>query len=425
MVLILHVKLYIDRCLHCVEKQYYFYFFFSYFYYLYSLIENIQEIAIDRFMKKIQMVDLITQYEEIKSEVDTAIQEVITNAQFINGPYVKQFQQDLENYLGVKHVIPCANGTDALQIALMALDLKPGDEVITPSFTYIATTEVIALLRLTPVFVDVNEDDFCMNIDSLRAAITINTKAIVPVHLYGQAANMEEIMNVAMEHNLTVIEDNAQAIGCDYTFTDGTKKKTGAIGHIGATSFFPSKNLGCYGDGGAIFTNDNKLADKMRMIANHGQSERYYHDVVGCNSRLDSIQAAVLCVKLKKLDQYIASRNKVAEYYDRELSKIPGIIVPARNAHSNHVFHQYTMQLNGINRDELNKFLAEREIPSMIYYPVPGHKQKMFASFGLADMILPVTDLLTTKVLSLPIHTEMEEEQLAHICNSIKEFVNR
>lgn len=376
-------------------------------------------------MKKIQMVDLITQYEEIKSDVDTAIQEVITNAQFINGPYVKQFQQDLEKYLGVKHVIPCANGTDALQIALMALDLKPGDEVITPSFTYIATTEVIALLRLTPVFVDVNEDDFCMNIDSLRAAITINTKAIVPVHLYGQAANMEEIMNVAREHNLTVIEDNAQAIGCDYTFVDGTKKKTGAIGHIGATSFFPSKNLGCYGDGGAIFTNDDKLADKMRMIANHGQSERYYHDVVGCNSRLDSIQAAVLCVKLKKLDQYIAARNKVAEYYDRELSKIPGITVPARNMYSNHVFHQYTMQLKGINRDELNKFLAEKDIPSMIYYPVPGHKQKMFASFGLKDMILPATDLLTTKVLSLPIHTEMEEEQLAYICNAIKEFVNR
>ncbi len=376
-------------------------------------------------MKKIQMVDLITQYEEIKSDVDTAIQEVITNAQFINGPYVKQFQQDLEKYLGVKHVIPCANGTDALQIALMALGLKPGDEVITPSFTYIATTEVIALLRLTPVFVDVNEDDYCMNIDSLRAAITINTKAIVPVHLYGQAANMEEIMNVAREHNLTVIEDNAQAIGCDYTFVDGTKKKTGAIGHIGATSFFPSKNLGCYGDGGAIFTNDDKLADKMRMIANHGQSERYYHDVVGCNSRLDSIQAAVLCVKLKKLDQYITARNKVAEYYDRELSKIPGITVPARNMHSNHVFHQYTMQLKGINRDELNKFLAEKDIPSMIYYPVPGHKQKMFASFGLKDMILPVTDLLTTKVLSLPIHTEMEEEQLAYICNAIKEFVNR
>ena len=376
-------------------------------------------------MKKIQMVDLITQYEKIKSDVDTAIQEVISNAQFINGPYVKQFQIDLEAYLGVKHVIPCANGTDALQIALMALGLQPGDEVITPSFTYIATTEVIALLRLTPVFVDVNEDDFCMNIDSLKAAITPKTKAIVPVHLYGQAANMEDIMKVAKANNLFVIEDNAQAIGCDYTFSDGTTRKTGAIGHIGATSFFPSKNLGCYGDGGAICTNDDDLAGKMRMIANHGQSERYYHDVVGCNSRLDSIQAAVLCIKLKELDRYIDSRNKAAAYYDRELSKILGIKVPARTSYSNHVFHQYTMQLDGIDRDELNVFLAQKDIPSMIYYPVPGHRQKMFASFGLKDVDLPITDLLTTKVLSLPIHTELEEEQLAYICNSIKEFVNQ
>lgn len=376
-------------------------------------------------MKKIQMVDLITQYEEIKSDVDTAILEVLSKAQFINGPYVKQFQEDLERYLGVKHVIPCANGTDALQIALMALDLKPGDEVITPSFTYIATTEVIALLRLTPVFVDVNEDDFCMNIESLEAAITPKTKAIVPVHLYGQAANMEAIMQLAEKHGITVIEDNAQAIGCDYTFLDGTKKKTGAIGHIGATSFFPSKNLGCYGDGGAIFTNDDKLAATMRMIANHGQSERYYHDIVGCNSRLDTIQAAVLCIKLKKLDEYIASRNRAAEFYDRELSKIPGITVPRRSSHSNHVFHQYTMQLDGIDRDALNKFLAEKEIPSMIYYPVPGHRQKMFASFGLADTALPVTDKLTTKVLSLPIHTELDDEQLAFICSAVKEFVER
>jgi len=376
-------------------------------------------------MKKIQMVDLITQYEEIKSDVDTAILEVLSKAQFINGPYVKQFQEDLERYLGVKHVIPCANGTDALQIALMALDLKPGDEVITPSFTYIATTEVIALLRLTPVFVDVNEDDFCMNIESLEAAITPKTKAIVPVHLYGQAANMEAIMQLAEKHGIAVIEDNAQAIGCEYTFLDGTKKKTGAIGHIGATSFFPSKNLGCYGDGGAIFTNDDELAAKMRMIANHGQSERYYHDIVGCNSRLDTIQAAVLCIKLKKLDEYIASRNRAAEFYDRELSKIPGITVPRRSSHSNHVFHQYTMQLDGIDRDALNKFLAEKEIPSMIYYPVPGHRQKMFASFGLADTVLPITDKLTSKVLSLPIHTELDDEQLAFICSAIKEFVER
>lgn len=376
-------------------------------------------------MKKIQMVDLISQYEKIKPEVDTAIQEVITHAQFINGPYVKRFQEDLERYLGAKHVIPCANGTDALQIALMALDLEPGDEVITPSFTYIATTEVIALLRLKPVFVEVNEDDFCMNIESLEAAITPKTKVIVPVHLYGQAANMEEILNVARKHNLKVIEDNAQAIGCEYTFSDGTVKKTGTIGDIGATSFFPSKNLGCYGDGGAICTNDDALAAKMRMIANHGQSERYYHDIVGCNSRLDSIQAAVLCIKLKELDGYIDARNNAAAYYDSELGKTPGITVPKRTAYSNHVFHQYTLQLNGIDRDALNKFLAERDIPSMIYYPVPGHKQKMFASFGLENVHLPITDLLTTKVLSLPIHTELEEEQLAFICATIKEFVDK
>lgn len=376
-------------------------------------------------MKKIQMVDLITQYENIKSDVDTAIQEILSKAQFINGPYVKQFQSDMEEYLGVKHVIPCANGTDALQIALMSLDLQPGDEVITPSFTYIATTEMIALLRLKPVFVDVNEDDFCMDVEHLKKVITSKTKAIVPVHLYGQAANMEEIMKIADEKGIKVIEDNAQAIGCDYKFSDGTIRKTGTIGHIGATSFFPSKNLGCYGDGGAIFTNDDELAAKMRMIANHGQSERYYHDVVGCNSRLDSIQAAVLVVKLKKLDEYIAARNKVAEYYDNELSKIPGIRVPERTPQSNHVFHQYTLQLDGIDRDGLHKFLAEKDVPSMIYYPVPGHKQKMFASFGLSDSDLPVTDTLTEKVLSLPIHTEMEQEQLVFICEAIKEFVGK
>lgn len=376
-------------------------------------------------MKKIQMVDLITQYENIKSDVDTAIQEILSKAQFINGPYVKQFQSDMEEYLGVKHVIPCANGTDALQIALMSLGLQPGDEVITPSFTYIATTEVIALLRLKPVFVDVNEDDFCMDVEHLKKVITSKTKAIVPVHLYGQAANMEEIMKIADEKGIKVIEDNAQAIGCDYKFSDGTIRKTGTIGHIGATSFFPSKNLGCYGDGGAIFTNDDELAAKMRMIANHGQSERYYHDVVGCNSRLDSIQAAVLVIKLKKLDEYIAARNKVAEYYDNELSKIPGIRVPERTPQSNHVFHQYTLQLDGIDRDGLHKFLAEKDVPSMIYYPVPGHKQKMFASFGLSDSDLPVTDTLTEKVLSLPIHTEMEQEQLVFICEAIKEFVGK
>lgn len=376
-------------------------------------------------MKKIQMVDLISQYEAIQTEVDQAIKEICSKAQFINGPDVIQFSEEFKNYLGAKHVIPCANGTDALQIALMALDLQPGDEVITPSFTYIATTEVIALLRLKPVFVEVNADDFCMNIESLEAAITPKTKAIVPVHLYGQAANMEAIMQIAEKHNLKVIEDNAQAIGCDYVFSNGSVKKTMTIGHIGCTSFFPSKNLGCYGDGGAITTNDDELAAKMRMIANHGQSERYYHDVVGCNSRLDTIQAAVLRIKLRKLDEYIAKRNYVASFYDSELGSIKGITVPARASHSNHVFHQYTMKLDGIDRDALNTYLASKDIPSMIYYPVPGHKQKMFSSFNLGDSDMPVTDDLTSRVISLPIHTEFEDEQLKYICDTIKQFVNR
>lgn len=376
-------------------------------------------------MKKIQMVDLVTQYSEIQTEVDQAIKDICVKAQFINGPDVSAFTEEFKTYLGAKHVIPCANGTDALQIALMALDLQPGDEVITPSFTYIATTEVIALLRLKPVFVEVNADDFCMNIENLKAAITPKTKAIVPVHLYGQAANMEAIMDVAEKHNLFVIEDNAQAIGCDYIFSDGSKKKTMTIGHIGCTSFFPSKNLGCYGDGGAITTNDDDLAAQMRMIANHGQSERYYHDVVGCNSRLDTIQAAVLRIKLRKLDTYIAKRNYVAEYYDRELSPIEGITIPSRTSYSNHVFHQYTLQLEGINRDDLNAFLASKDIPSMIYYPVPGHKQKMFASFNLGELDMPVTDSLTLRVISLPIHTEFDDDQLKYICDTIKEFVLR
>lgn len=375
-------------------------------------------------MKKIQMVDLVAQYEKIKPEVDAAMQHVISTAQFINGSYVQSFKQDLENYLGVKHVIPCANGTDALQIALMALGLKSGDEIITPSFTYIATTEVIALLGLKPVFVEVNSDDFCINIESLRKAISPKTKAIVPVHLYGQAANMEEIMKIATEKGIYVIEDNAQAIGCDYTFSDGTVKKTGTIGHIGATSFFPSKNLGCYGDGGAIFTNNDELAAKLKMIANHGQSKKYYHDTVGCNSRLDTIQAAVLQVKLKRLDSYSKARNEVASYYDRELGKITGITVPKRTSYSNHVFHQYTLQLDGINREALIAHLTEKEIPCMVYYPVPAHRQKMFASFNLGALNLPTTDWLTERVISLPIHTEMEKEQLHYICETITNFVN-
>lgn len=371
------------------------------------------------------MVDLVTQYEEIKSEVDHAIIDIISKAQFINGPAVQEFQAQLEGYLKVKHVIPCANGTDALQIALMALDLKPGDEVITPSFTYIATTEVMALLGLKPIFVEVDTDTFCIDPLEIEKAITPKTKAIVPVHLYGQAANMDEIMKISRKHNLFVVEDNAQAIGSDYYHEDGSVSKTGTIGHIGCTSFFPSKNLGCYGDGGAIFTNDDALALKLRMIANHGQSKRYYHDVVGCNSRLDTIQAAVLKIKLKKLDHYIENRRKVADYYDTFFKTFPQVKTPVRGKYSKHVFHQYTLQLEGVNRDGLNAFLAEKDIPSMIYYPVPAHRQKMFESFGSGETVLPKTDWLTERVISLPIHTEMEEEQLAYICNGIAEFLNK
>ena len=371
------------------------------------------------------MVDLITQYQKIKPAVDEAILSVIEKAQFINGPEVTSFQAEMENYLSVKHVIPCANGTDALQIALMALGLKSGDEVITPSFTYIATTEVMALLGLKPVFVEVEKDTFCIDPSTIEAAITDKTKAIVPVHLYGQAANMTAIMEIANKHGLKVIEDNAQAIGSDYAFPDGTTSKTGTIGHIGCTSFFPSKNLGCYGDGGAIFTNDDALAASMRMIANHGQSKRYYHDVVGCNSRLDSIQAAILRIKLRDLDNYIAARRKVADHYDQFFADFKGVTTPVRDKYSKHVFHQYTLQLEGIDRDKLSEFLATKDVPSMIYYPVPAHKQKMFASFGSDQTVLPLTDWLTERVISLPIHTEMEQEQLDYICASVAEYINK
>ena len=375
-------------------------------------------------MRKIQMVDTKTQYLAIKPQVDAAIDEVLDAAAYINGKAVKDFTQNLATYLGAEHVIPCANGTDALQIAMMALDLQPGDEVITPSFTYIATTEVVALLRLTPVFVDVDPVTFCMDIASLKKAITPKTKAIVPVHLYGQAAPMEEIMAIAKAHNLYVIEDNAQAIGCDYTFADGTKKKTGTIGHIGATSFYPSKNLGAFGDGGALFTNDKVLADKMAMIANHGQSARYYHDVVGCNSRLDSIQAAVLNIKLQHLDAYNQARQKVANYYSAAFANIPAIITPAISAYTTHVFHQYTMQLKNVDREKFIAHLAAKEIPCMIYYPVPGHLQKMFGEQNNIQWNLPVTDQLTPCVCSLPIHTEMDETQLAYIVEGVQSFFN-
>jgi UDP-2-acetamido-2-deoxy-ribo-hexuluronate aminotransferase len=375
-------------------------------------------------MRPIQMVDTKTQYLHIKEEVDAGIHAVLDSAAYINGKAVQDFTANLNAYLGAKHTIPCANGTDALQIAMMALDLQPGDEVITPSFTYIATTEVIALLRLKPVFVEVDRATFCIDPAAIEKAITPKTKAIVPVHLYGQAANMEAIMQIAKKHNLYVIEDNAQAIGCDYTFIDGAKKKAGTIGTVGCTSFYPSKNLGAFGDGGAIFTNDDELAVKLKMIANHGQKERYYHDVVGCNSRLDSIQAAILDVKLKHLDEYIAARQKAAAFYNEAFAGNEKITVPYVADFTNHVYHQYTLILNGVDRDGLNKYLADQKIPSMIYYPVPAHRQKMFEAFGGSDYDLPTTDWLTERVISLPIHTELDIEQLQYITQHVLTFIN-
>ena len=369
------------------------------------------------------MVDLVSQYQSIKPEIDKAILSVIENAQFINGPEVTGFKSELENYLDIKNVIPCANGTDALQIALMSLGLKPGDEIITPSFTYIATTEVMALLGLKPVFVEVNPGTFCIDPTKIKEAITNKTKAIVPVHLYGQAAPMNEIMEIAFENNLFVIEDNAQAIGCDYLLSNGNTVKTGTIGHIGCTSFFPSKNLGCFGDGGALFTNNDELAVKIKMISNHGQSKQYHHDVVGCNSRLDNLQAAVLRIKLRNLDKYNAERNKVANYYDKFFAEIKELSPPQRAENSTHVFHQYTLKLNDIDRNELRNYLADRDIPSMIYYPIPAHKQKMFEAFGSSNTNLPITDWLTERVISLPIHTEMTEDQLEKICSTVLEFI--
>jgi UDP-2-acetamido-2-deoxy-ribo-hexuluronate aminotransferase len=376
-------------------------------------------------MRQIQMVDTKTQYHKIKSEVDRAVVDVMESTAFINGKPVQSFAANLSTYLGVKHTIPCANGTDALQIAMMALGLEPGDEVITPSFTYIATTEVIALLRLTPVFVEVNPDTFCIDPAAIEKAITARTKAIVPVHLYGQAAEMEKIMAIAEKHGLSVIEDNAQAIGGDYYFTNGDQRKTGTIGHIGTTSFYPSKNLGAFGDGGAIFTNDDSLAQKIKMVANHGQSRQYYHDVVGCNSRLDTIQAAILDIKLKHLDEYISARIKVADHYDRTFAGNASIKTPSRASYGKHVFHQYTLQLTGVNRDALKEHLATKNIPSMIYYPVPGHRQKMFEAFNVSSLSLPVTDELTKKVISLPIHTEFDEEQLDYITKEVLSFINK
>jgi dTDP-4-amino-4,6-dideoxygalactose transaminase len=376
------------------------------------------------YMRPLHMVDLKQQYLNIKSEIDAAVADVLDSSVFIGGPQVNSFSKNLADYLGVKHVIPCANGTDALQIAMMALGLEQGDEVITPSFTYVATTEVIALLRLKPVFVEVDTQTFCVDIEAIKKAITPKTKAIVPVHLYGHAAQMEEIMAIAKEHNLFVIEDNAQAIGSDYTFKDGTTKKTGSIGTIGCTSFFPSKNLGCYGDGGAMCTDDDALAEKLKMIANHGQRVKYYHDWVGCNSRLDALQAAILNIKLPLLDSYIDARRKAADFYDKAFAGNEKINTPYRADYCKHVFHQYTLILENVDRDALSAFLTENNVPSMIYYPVPAHRQKMFSAFGGSNFNLEKTDWLTHRVLSLPIHTELDEEQQSFITGKVLEFVN-
>lgn len=375
-------------------------------------------------MKKIQMVDLISQYERIQNEIDKAVIDVIRSSAYINGPEVKAFQKELEDYLGVKHVIPCANGTDALQIAMMALDLQPGDEVITASFTYVATAEVIALLKLKPVLVDVDANTFNIDISAVEKAITPKTKAIVPVHLFGQCADMEPLMALAKKHNLFVIEDTAQAIGADYTFSNGKKQKAGTIGTIGCTSFFPSKNLGCFGDGGAIFTNDDSLAGKLRMIANHGQSVQYVHDSIGVNSRLDSIQAAILRIKLRHLDEYAAARNIAADYYDQAFKNNPNIVTPPRSKKSNHVFHQYTLQLKGKSRDKMKEFLAAKDIPAMIYYPIPLHMQKAYTDPRYKAGDFPVTEKLCESVISLPMQTELNDEQLKYITDSVLEFIN-
>ena len=373
----------------------------------------------------IQMVDLKSQYMKIKPQVDQAINDVLSSTQFINGEHVKSFQNELATYLDVKHVITCANGTDALQISMMALGLKPGDEIITPSFTYIATTEVIGLLGLKPVFVDCNPENFNISVDEVEKAITKKTKAIVPVHLFGQSSDMKSIMSLAKKYNLFVIEDNAQAIGSDYLGFN-QPQKTGTIGNIGCTSFFPSKNLGCFGDGGAMMTNDDELAKKLRMIANHGQSKRYYHDIVGCNSRLDNIQAAVLRIKLKELDQYILNRQKAANYYDQNLKDLDQLTLPFRNLDSNHVFHQYTLKLDdSIVRDELIQYLAEKNIPAMVYYPVPAHRQKMFSKIPNSYGNMKVTNWLSSRVFSLPMHTELSTLQQDYIIENISNFLNK
>lgn len=377
------------------------------------------------FLRKLEMVDLKGQYQKIKEEIDSKIIEVVESTAFIKGPEVKLFEEELATYLGVKHVIGCANGTDALQLAMMALGLQPGDEVITADFTYVATAEIIALLGLKPVLVDVDENYYSLNLEQVKKAITPRTKAIVPVHLFGQSAPMQELMQIAHEHNIYVVEDNAQAIGCDYTFNNGTKAKTGTIGHIGCTSFFPSKNLGCFGDGGALFTNDDEWANKIAQMANHGQGKRYYHDTIGVNSRLDSIQAAVLRIKLKHLDEYSAARNQAAQKYSELLSSVDWLQCPQIAPYSNHVFHQYTLECKNGKRDELIAYLNEKGIPANIYYPVPLHSQKAYAHYGFIHEEFNVTNRLCEEVFSIPMHTELDLEQQEFICKHIIEFNKR
>jgi UDP-2-acetamido-2-deoxy-ribo-hexuluronate aminotransferase len=374
-------------------------------------------------MVQIQMVDLKAQYEAIKPEIDAAIQEVLTSTAFINGPQVASFAAHLQGYLDVPFAIPCANGTDALQIALMALGLQPGDEVIVPAFTYVATAEVIALLKLTPVMIDVDPESFMLTAEAVEQAITPRTRAIVPVHLFGQCAPMDAILAIADRHNLFVVEDTAQALGAVYTFPDGRRMRAGTMGHIGCTSFFPSKNLGCYGDGGALFTRDAGLAENIRKIANHGQRVKYYHEVVGVNSRLDTLQAAILDIKLTQLDRYESSRNQAARFYDAALQSLDWLQIPQRLPQSSHVFHQYTLRLNqAADRDALKNHLQQRGIPSMVYYPVPLHLQEAFRQPGLDEGAFPVAEQLCSQVLSLPIHTEMDEEQLNFIVDAVKSF---
>ncbi len=376
-------------------------------------------------MRKIQMVDLHSQYEKIKSEIDEAMSDVIKSTAFIKGAKVGEFANELASYLDVKHVIPCGNGTDALQIAIMSLGLKPSDEIICPDFTFIASAEVIGLLGYRPVFVDVDYDSFNVTAKNIEQAISIKTKAIIPVHLFGQAAPMEAILEIAKKYDLYIIEDTAQAIGADYIFSDERKQKLGTIGTIGCTSFFPSKNLGCYGDGGALFTNDDELAERLKMIANHGMKERYHHDILGVNSRLDTIQAAILSIKLKYLDQYEQARQQAAKRYDEAFEDIDDLLIPKKETFSTHVYHQYTLKVKGGKRDELKTFLEQNDIPAMIYYPVPLHKQKAFLPIARQGGTLNISETLAEQVLSLPMHTELDEEQQTYIINKVREFFSK